>query len=402
MLIEANQVDLPNRRKLLDALRINGRMARVELAAATGLSPATVTATTAELMRDGYIEASNAAPEQEAENGSKRGRPRVDLQLRPDAARVAGVKISMHRIVVSITDFVGQMLGSAEISVRADRQAPEVIVDMIDDALEAALRSIGLRRAALDGVGVGLPGYIDGEAGVSHWSPVLGGERVEAAALFTERLGLPCFVDNDANLATLAEQWFGRGRGVGSMVVVTIEHGVGMGIVVNGRLYRGAGGVGAEFGHVKIRPGGALCRCGQRGCIEAYLADYAILREVGTFRALGCVDDPIAANAALAELQADARGSDERIATIYARAGDLLGVGLANLVNIFAPELLVVTGAGAAAADLFEPSMRRAFEENVLNASSRRTRVEVAQISDTVWARGAAAVVLERSAFGAR
>ena len=274
---------------------------------------------------------------------------------------------------------------------------------MVDDALSGALANSGVRRAALHGVGFGVPGFIDGEAGVSHWSPIFGDGRVELRELFAERLGSPCFIDNDANLATLAEQWFGRGRGVANMIVVTIEHGVGMGAIIGGRLYRGAGGVGAEFGHVKIRPDGALCRCGQRGCIEAYLADFAILREVATFRPSMGDRRPDRRERRAARGSRRRRAPEiGRIQAIYARAGDLLGVGLANLVNIFAPELLVVTGSGAAAADLFEPTMRRAFEANVLSVATERTRVEVAQISDAVWARGAAALVLARSAFGSR
>lgn len=400
MNFDARQTDLGNRRKLLDALRVNGSMARVELAAATGLSPATVTAVTAELLDEGYIETCSEAAE--AEPGIRRGRPRVALQLRADAACVAGVKISMHRIAVSLTDFAGQLLGATDISVRTDRQPPEKIVELVDEALSTALDEQNLTRGDLHGLGLGIPGYIDGEAGVSYWSPIFGDGRVDVAKLFSDRLGLPCHIDNDANLATLAEQWFGRGRGLSNMLVVTIEHGVGMGVVIDGRLYRGAKGLGAEFGHVKIRPGGALCRCGQRGCIEAYLADYSILREVGTFRPLGDVDDPISANRALAEIQAEARAGDKRIEAVYARAGEFLGLGLANMINVFAPELLVLTGAGAAAADLFEPTMRSALRANASSASVEHTRLEVVQTSDTVWARGAAAVVLDRDTFAMR
>ncbi len=398
MLVDPETDHLSNRRKILDALRIGGQMARIELAEATGLSPATVTAVTAELIEDGYIEAARA----ETDAAGRRGRPKVDLRLRPNAARVAGVKISMHRIAVSVTNFAGELLGASEVLVKADRQPPDRIAEMVDDALAGALEALDLDRGALHGVGVGLPGFIDAAAGLSHWSPVFGEGVIDVAGLFSERLGLPCFIDNDANLATLAQQWFGRGKGLKDLVVVTIEHGVGMGAVIAGRLYRGAHGVGAEFGHTKIRPGGALCRCGQRGCIEAYLADYAILREVGTFRASAKVDDPIAVSAALAEIQADARAGDARIRAVYARAGEMLGIGLATLITIFGPELRVLSGAGAAAADLFEPAMRRSLAANTLSAAVDRTPVEIVQSSDAVWARGAAALVLARSAFGAR
>ncbi|MCI4663751.1 MAG: ROK family transcriptional regulator [Neomegalonema sp.] len=393
---DLNQIALSNRRKVLDALRISGRMARVELAETTGLSPATVTAVTAELLNEGFVEACAG----EGDGAARRGRPKVDLRLRPDAARVAGVKISLHRISVTITNFAGELLGASEISVRANHQPPERIAQMVDEALETALRAQEMSRNALHGVGIGLPGFVDGETGVSHWSPVFGEGAYDVAALFSKQLQLPCFVDNDANLATVAEHWFGRGKGRGDMLAVTIEHGVGMGMVIGGRLYRGAHGIGAEFGHTKIRPGGALCRCGQRGCIEAYLADYAILREVSTFRRTADPFDPLAVHAALAEIQAEGMAGDPRIRAIYARAGEILGIGLANLINIFGPELLVVSGAGSSAAPLFEPAMREALAANTLSAAVDRTPVEITQSSDALWAHGAAALVLTRSAFG--
>lgn len=401
MLIDPRQSDLGSRRKLLDALRVKGRMARVELAASTGLSPATVTALTADLLRDGYIETCEAAADAGGEGAAKRGRPRVELRLRAEATQVAGVKLSMHRIAVSITDFAGRMLGAADIEARLDRAAPAEIADMAAAALGQAAAPLGLQLSDMHGVGFGVPGYVDGDAGLCHWSPIFGEETIDAAALFSDRLGVPCFIDNDANLAALAEQWFGRGRGVANMVVVAIEQGVGMGAVIEGRLYRGARGLGAEFGHMKIQPNGALCRCGQRGCIEAYLADYAILREVGTFSALGAVGDPVAARSALAELQRAARAGDQRVQAVYARAGALLGVGLANLINLLAPELVVITGEGAEAWDLLAPSLRDALADNASSAAIRQARLEVTPNSDTLWARGAAAIVLDREDFAA-
>ncbi|MDZ7824614.1 MAG: ROK family protein [Ahrensia sp.] len=96
-----------------------------------------------------------------------------------------------------------------------------------------------------------------------------------------KKLGAPTYIDNDANLVTLAEQWFGKGRDVSDFAVVTIEGGIGMGVVLNHKIYRGAHGFGMEFGHTKMQLDGALCRCGQRGCLEAYVADYALVREGG-------------------------------------------------------------------------------------------------------------------------
>ena len=111
--------------------------------------------------------------------------------------------------------------------------------------------------------------------------------RLAAAA--SNRLGMPVAIDNDANLVAMAELWFGAGRDLSDFAVVTLEHGVGMGFVMNHRLYRGARNVGMEIGHTKVQLDGALCRCGQRGCLEAYLADYALAREATTALNWGCL-----------------------------------------------------------------------------------------------------------------
>lgn len=390
-----------NRRRIVDALRLEQPLARVQLAEATGLSAATVTAITADLLNAGLIEETTSDEEtfgaEKVE--TRRGRPRVLLRLRPEALLVAGVNVSMHQIAVSVTDFVGDLLGAKVVPIRARRAPADQVAARIEEALRDALGALRLSLDDVSGVGMALPGFIDGDAGVSHWSPVFREDVVRFSDMMRARLGRPVFIDNDANLAALAEQWFGVGRGVANFVVVTIEHGVGMGAVVNGRLYRGARGFGAEFGHSKIQRSGALCRCGQRGCVEAYVADYAILREAGTIAPMDGLADPIEAAKALQRLIAAGEAGDPAICAIYARAGGVLGFALANLINIFGPELVLLTGGGVAAVSLFEDEMRAALEANTLSASYRATQVIVKPHADEMWAKGAAALVLERQDY---
>ena len=388
-----------NRRRVIDSLRIAGQMARVELTAATGLSPATVSAITADLLRDGVIEETAAEPALSDQEEVRRGRPRVALQLRPEAAYVAGVKISMHQIAVTVTNFTGDLLGSETIEARASRRPAAEVADWLEAALRQGVATAGVRLQDIQGVGMALPGFVDGEAGVCHWSPVFEEPLTPFAELMSVRLGRPVFIDNDANLATLAEHWFGAGKGCSNFLVVTIEHGVGMGAVIGGRLLRGARGFGAEFGHTKIQRSGALCRCGQRGCIEAYLADYAILREASTRAPVEGMSDPVLAHKAWRRLLEAAQAGDEGMREIYARAGEILGVGLANLINVFGPELVTLTGAGVAASPFFEPAMRGALADNTLSASADQVPIIIRPNADSVWAHGAAALVLERLDF---
>jgi predicted NBD/HSP70 family sugar kinase len=149
---------------------------------------------------------------------------------------------------------------------RVNRQPPSVVADLIHDAIQRAVADAGLHVDQIDGIGVGVPGFIDGATGICHWSPVFRDAGVPFASALRERLQRPVFVDNDANLVALAEHWFGEGTDADELVVVTLEHGVGMGLMLDGRIFRGAHGFAGEFGHTQVVPDGAPCRCGQHGC----------------------------------------------------------------------------------------------------------------------------------------
>ena len=134
----------------------------------------------------------------------------------------------------------------------------------------------------ISAIGVGISGIVDFESGMVAWSPLLQNADVPLGQILADHFETPVRIDNDANVLTLAELWFGAGRALSNFVVVTVENGVGMGFVSDNQLFRGAHGMGLELGHTKVQLDGALCRCGQRGCLEAYLADYALAREAST------------------------------------------------------------------------------------------------------------------------
>jgi predicted NBD/HSP70 family sugar kinase len=259
--------------------------------------------------------------------------------------------------------------------------------------LDDLLRQVGLQRADIACIGLGMPGMIDHGSGQMVWSPLLTEQDKPLRRLAEDCFGVPVAVDNDTNLVTLAELWFGKGRAMADFAVVTIEQGVGMGLVINHRLYRGAGNLGMELGHTKVQMDGALCQCGQRGCLEAYIADYALVREAST--ALEQTGD-LSANpeVLLQRLYEQAKAGNEAARVIFRRAGRFLALGLANVVNLFDPPLIILSGARMQYDYLYAEDVLAEMHRLALNRDPATQRVETHAWGDLMWAHGAAALAL--------
>jgi predicted NBD/HSP70 family sugar kinase len=213
------------------------------------------------------------------------------------------------------------------------------------------------------------------------------------ASLAQARLGLPVSIDNDANLVALAELWFGAGRSLADFAVVTIEHGVGMGFVMNHRIYRGAQRLGMELGHIKVELDGALCRCGQRGCLEAYVADYALAREAVTALNLNA-SQSLSMPVLLESLYDHAKAGNATARSIFRRAGRYLAMGLANVVNLFDPALIILSGVRMQYDYLYATETLAEMQDLVINSGRPRLPIEIHAWGDLMWAHGAAALAL--------
>lgn len=376
------------RRAVLAEIRKAGRVARIDLARMTGISQATVTTITAELIQDGLIE--EIARESDGE--AKRGRPRIDLKLRGQAHLVAGVKITDRIFSIVLVDFEGEVVSEYETALGQAVFAPEALAEDLRRALREATADAGRPYETLSAVGLGLAGMVDVNAGVVHWSPSLNARNVVLQEVLEDKLRRPAFIDNDANLVAMAERYFGLGRDHSDFLVVTIEAGVGMGIVLDGKLYRGTRGCGAEFGHTKVQLDGALCRCGQRGCLEAYVADYALLREAGVGDLLQGADDQ---NEKLQHLMDAARAGDATAQKIIDRAARMFAMGLANLINVFDPELVILSGERMRFDFLYEDSVLDKIRGSVVDVDADPPNILIHKWGNKMWARGAAAYALD-------
>ncbi|MBW6417269.1 ROK family transcriptional regulator [Celeribacter sp. PS-C1] len=377
-----------NRRQVFEAVRASGTIARVELARQLALSPATVTQITTELIEAGLIQES----ELPREGDSQRGRPPVGLRVQETAATVVGIKISDRSNSAVVLDMAGNLLGSATLPAPPTARSTEEVLKEAEAIIAAALKDAGPEVKPV-AIALGLPGMVDFITGRVLWCPFMEAADVPLRDLLQNRLHLPVRIDNDANLLALAELWFGEGRALDNFAVVSIEHGLGMGLVIRNQLHRGGMGHGMELGHTKVQLDGALCRCGQRGCLEAYVADYALVREAHTALNLG--HQSTSADVMLETLYAQAKEGNALARTIFARAGRYLAVGLANVVTLYDPALILLSGDRLRYDYLYAEDVLSETRALTHRPGRPPTPVEIHAWGDLVWARGAGALALD-------
>jgi predicted NBD/HSP70 family sugar kinase len=370
-----------NRNATLSVIGQQGPIARAEIARRLSLSPATVTEVTRDLIAEGLVE----AVEQAASRG---GRPAVLLGIVPQAGSALGAKVSPDRLALVEVDLHGDVVSHTDETF--DAQAPgavDALIARLERAVRHRARNSTTRR--LLGVGLGVPGTVDPHSGTVH-SPLLGWAGVPLAQRATERLGVPVLVDNDVNTLAVAERLYDRGRDREHFLTLTIGRGVGLGIIMAGDLYRGAHGGAGEFGHIPVKIDGPACECGLRGCLEALVADPALVAQ-GADAGLLPLDLPI--REGRTRLRSLADQGDPTAIGILETAGATLGRAVAGLVNILNPELIIVSGEGSDAWAHLAPAFQRELDRATFPAL-RGTEVAVDPWDDAKWARGAAALVL--------
>ncbi|MCO4847849.1 MAG: ROK family protein [Yoonia sp.] len=379
---------IPLRQQVFQFVRGNGTAARTDITRALDISAGSATTITADLISAGVLR-EIATPGRE--NG--RGRPPVALQIVPDVAHVIGIKLSYEKHTAVLTDFAGNIVADVAIGTGLKRRSLPQFLDEITSLIAQVLVAANMTIGQIKAIGIGLPGIIDHASGRIVWSALLQDRNEDLRGAFAKRFPMPLYLDNDANLLTLAELWFGAGRTMRDFAVVTIENGVGMGLVIDNRLYRGTHGMGLELGHTKVHLDGALCRCGQRGCLEAYLADYALAREATTalelpFKALAPPGE------ILNTLFQDAKAGNSAAQTIFRRAGRYLSVGLSNVVQLFDPPLIILSGERMQYDYLYAEEVFDEMQKLVLSEGRKPCQIAIHAWGDLVWARGATALAL--------
>lgn len=315
-----------------------------------------------------------------------------------------GIDLGGTKISTALVDISGRIIARDYRETLAAR-GQKVVLERMVDATRRVMDEASITPAQVTAVGVGSPGPIDSRAGVVTAPPNLPGWKdVPLKQLIEDMLGVTTFLENDANAAALAEYRFGAGRGVQNMIYVTVSTGIGGGLILNGQLYSGTIGTAGEVGHTTVLPQGPYCGCGNRGCLEALASGTAIAREgrelvrrgVPTLIAELAEGNPERVTAKLVAEAADK--GDLEAQGILTEAMAYLGVGMANLVNLFNPELIVIGGGLTHLGEKLFGPVRRAIERRAFPAAARVVRVVPAQLGDDVGVLGAAAAAMAQMA----
>ena len=373
-----------NRLRVIHALRDQGSISRAEIARRTGLSRSTVSSLVADLQADGLV---IERAELGAAHGTQGGRPPILLSFDSSAGAAVGIDFGHSHLRVAVSDLSSRILAERAVPLDTDDAAEEGL-DAAADLVVELLADAGIDPGQVIGAGMGLPGPIRQEDGVVGSGAILPGwVGVPAVAAMRSRLELPILVDNDANLGALAEAAFGAARDASDMIYLKVASGIGAGLILNGRLYRGATGLAGELGHLLVDPEGHVCRCGNRGCLETLAATGALVDLLR--RSHGDVT--------VARMLELAHGGDLGCRRVIADAGRAIGQAVSMLLNVLNPELLVVGGDLADAGDLLLDGVRESIGRAALPSAADAAGVVAGVLGERAQVLGAIALVVSEA-----
>ncbi|NWF69779.1 MAG: ROK family protein [Chloroflexi bacterium] len=382
-----------NRQTALRWLYFEGPMSRLELSQRTGLSVATVTNLVTELLKEEIVIEIGQVE-------SEGGRPRTLMTVNPQYGCFVGVDVGETHIQLELFDLALRKQNTVRYLLPAQDNAPQTYVDYIAAGLQELVAAQTTARAMILGVGIGLPGMVERNGGHMVSSPIWKWQNVAFGDLLTAKIDRPIYLDNGAKAMTLAESWFGAGRGYDNLITVLIGTGIGSGIITGGSLYRGPTNSAGEFGHTLVVLDGRACRCGSFGCLETYAGApgiIATLRELAPGSPL--LDANQRANNQLAVLnsivQAAAAGDSAALKTLRITA-HYLGAAIANLVNLFNPEKIVVGGwAGLEIGDFILDDLRAHVNRYALPLSRTAVQIDLCHLGQDAICMGAACLILD-------
>jgi len=396
--MKTNSYNQPNKQSkeiaILNTIREYGPISRTKIAKVFKLSPATITKYINGLIQAGIVK-------EDGWESSTGGRMPVLLRIAPEATYAIGVDLGGANLRVVVVNLESDIVAKITKKTNANKGRDKVFRRMID-AIHEAIEHSKIEKEKIKGIGIGISGLIDHQRGVSLYCPnIEGWENVPVKRLVEEEFAVDTSVEDSSRAMALAEHWSGVARGIDNFIFVNVGVGIGCAIFIHGKLYRGTGGIAGEFGHITIDGAGPRCNCGNYGCLETLASGPAISRRAR--RAIG--EGVVSLIEKLAEgkledvtpeivVEAIKRG-DKLAFNIMEKTGEYLGIGIADMINIFNPELVVIGAGVSQAGDILLEPLKRTVKARALQLSSSMANIKVSQLGDNAGALGAAIMVLK-------
>ncbi|MEA3438790.1 MAG: ROK family transcriptional regulator [Chloroflexota bacterium] len=365
-----------NRWAILELIQFTpGGISRVELARRIDLTRSTVSTIVTDLLQKKLVREAASGP-------TTGGRRPILLELNPERGYVLGIDMGATHLEMVVTDFLARVISEVEIPFDVN-QGPEACLQALDGHTRELLDRTGLGFADIISIGLGVPGPVVSEAGIVSAPPIMPGwDGYPIRDDLQRRWGPPISMSNDAELGALGEWAFGAGHTQRHMAYIKVGSGVGAGLILNGRIYRGAAGLAGEIGHLTIQENGPLCTCGNQGCLEALSGGAAIARQAveavssGERTQLSKIQPHESISAQ--HVANAARRGDLVAQRIIAQAGEYLGIAIASVINFSNPNVVVIGGGVAQMGDLLLEPIRRVVQERSLSPSAKSVSITAA------------------------
>ncbi|SEN34833.1 ROK family protein (putative glucokinase) [Actinacidiphila rubida] len=365
-----------NLERVVRAVRLAGSLTQAEIARSTGLSAATVSNIVRELRDNGTVQVTPTS------SGGRRAR---SVALSGDAGIVVGVDFGHSHLRVAVGNLAHQVLAEQSEPIDVDASASQGF-DRAEQLVARLVESTGVSPEKVLGVGLGVPGPIDVETGALGSTAILPGwSGINPRQELSDRLGVPVQVDNDANLGALGELVWGGGRGVKDLAYIKVASGVGAGLVIDGRIYRGPGGTAGEIGHITLDESGPVCRCGNRGCLETFTAARYVLELLRGSHGEGLT---------IPRMVQLGREGDPGCRRVIGDVGRHIGMGVASLCNLLNPSRVVLGGDLAEAGELVLGPIRESVSRYAIPSAAQRLSVVPGALGARAEVLGALALVL--------
>ena len=337
---------------ILDLLRLEGRSSRASLASRIGLTRSSVSRIVDELRTDKLIREVNLS-------SGRKGRPGMLLELDPRGGSAIGLEIGVSFLSILLTDFTANVLWRERVDLPDDASL-ETYLRQAEKLLQKALRLATEHGLRMMGIGVAVWGLVDYAAGVIRFAPNLKWRDLPLKQRWQEKFQVPVYLENEANASALGEYYFGAGRKVENFLYLSMDIGVGGGILSDGKLFRGASGYAGEIGHMTIDPSGVQCNCGKTGCLETLVGRKIILQKYRERSGEG-------KTLTLDEVIQRGRSGDRDALGVFQETAEALGIGIGNLVNLFNPQRVILGWSLGEAYDLLIPNLKESIKRNSLD-----------------------------------